>query len=213
MPLWANVVGPFHNPSETYQYYDLPFCRPSQMGRPKRKYKRADLGEVLEGDRLVTGPFDLPFRVDKHREKLCSVPLDAQNLERLQRAVRDDYYFQMFYDDLPLWGFLGKVERPVRAGVSNRASDDRLFLFTHTHFDVLYNGDRVIRIDVSTDPMAEVDITTGPEGGGPRRPLSPTRWNGRRRSSRLSAGWRSTPSTVSYLSTWRSTGSRSSTAV
>jgi len=166
VPLWANVVGPFHNPSETYQYYDLPFCRPSQMGRPKRKYKRADLGEVLEGDRLVTGPFELPFRVDKEeRQKLCSVPLEGRNLERLQRAVRDDYYFQMFYDDLPLWGFLGKVEKPVRPGV-DRASDDRLFLFTHTHFDVFYNGDRVIRIDVSTDPMAEVDITTGPEGGG-----------------------------------------------
>jgi len=28
VPLYANKVGPFHNPSETYRYYDLPFCAP-----------------------------------------------------------------------------------------------------------------------------------------------------------------------------------------
>ena len=28
VPLYANKVGPFPNPSETYQYFDLPFCRP-----------------------------------------------------------------------------------------------------------------------------------------------------------------------------------------
>jgi hypothetical protein len=28
VPLYANKVGPFHNPSETYRYFDLPFCAP-----------------------------------------------------------------------------------------------------------------------------------------------------------------------------------------
>ena len=28
VPLFANKVGPFNNPSETYQYYSLPFCKP-----------------------------------------------------------------------------------------------------------------------------------------------------------------------------------------
>ena len=158
VPLWANVVGPFHNPSETYRYYDLPFCRPSQMGRPKRVQKRQDVGEVLEGDRLVTGPYQMPFRVDKPREELCTVPLKGKELEQLQRAVRDDYYFQMYYDDLPIWGFLGKVEKLVRAGVE---TEERLYLFTHFSFDILYNEDRVIQIDVSTDPLASVDITPG----------------------------------------------------
>ncbi|PNX84584.1 phagocytic receptor 1b-like protein [Trifolium pratense] len=27
VPLYANKVGPFHNPSETYRYLDLPFCK------------------------------------------------------------------------------------------------------------------------------------------------------------------------------------------
>ena len=28
VPLWYNKVGPYNNPQETYQYFDLPFCRP-----------------------------------------------------------------------------------------------------------------------------------------------------------------------------------------
>ncbi|CAL9168009.1 unnamed protein product, partial [Musa hybrid cultivar] len=28
VPLYANKVGPFHNPSETFRSYDLPFCSP-----------------------------------------------------------------------------------------------------------------------------------------------------------------------------------------
>ena len=54
----------------------------------------------------------------------------------------------MFYDELPIWGFIGKVERlPGGGGVKPK---ERLSLFTHIHFDVLYNGDRVIQVDIST---------------------------------------------------------------
>jgi hypothetical protein len=27
----------------------------------------------------------------------------------LVQAVRDDWYYQMYYDNLPVWGFIGKV--------------------------------------------------------------------------------------------------------
>jgi hypothetical protein len=136
----------------------------------------------------------------------------------LRKAVEGDYYFQMFLDDdLPVWGFIGKVERvPPKRAVSaalreggagagkggaeeeeggegdgggggreeprgkphdSRAFADggggekRLYLFTHFHFDVGYNGDRVIELNVSTaaaDPTKTVDITAPkqPEGGG-----------------------------------------------
>ena len=28
VPVMVNHVGPYKNPSETYNYYDLPFCKP-----------------------------------------------------------------------------------------------------------------------------------------------------------------------------------------
>jgi metal-sulfur cluster biosynthetic enzyme len=39
--------------------------------------------------------------------------------------------------------------------------DARYFLFTHIDFDIKYNGDNVIEINVSTDPQAAVDISDG----------------------------------------------------
>lgn len=37
---------------ETYQYYDLPFCRPGGADG-KLKHKREGLGEVVDGNRQV----------------------------------------------------------------------------------------------------------------------------------------------------------------
>ena len=59
----------------------------------------------------------------------------------------------MYYDDLPVWGFIGKVEKVVKTGARKH------FLFTHFHFEVSYNDDEVIEINVSSDPQRTVDIT------------------------------------------------------
>lgn len=62
----------------------------------------------------------------------------------------------MFYDDLPIWGFIGKVEPLMKPGEKTVL---RCYLFTHIHFDFLYNDNRVIEVNVSTDPAKSVDIT------------------------------------------------------
>eukprot|EP00960_Hanusia_phi_P026788 746463-Hanusia_phi.AAC.12 len=56
VPLFANKVGPFANPSEQYEYYTLPFCAPREEFR-----KSQHLGEVLAGDRMMKTLFNLPF--------------------------------------------------------------------------------------------------------------------------------------------------------
>jgi len=107
VPLYANKVGPFHNPVETYMYYDLPFCRPVDGIEHKPEY----LGEVIDGNRLVGTPYNVDFRVDRDHERLCSKELDVGELKKFRKSVADDYYFQMYYDELPIWGFIGKMEK------------------------------------------------------------------------------------------------------
>eukprot|EP00898_Chlorokybus_atmophyticus_P005779 jgi/Chlat1/6201/Chrsp44S05799 len=136
---------------ETYQYYDLPFCPPAAGVQ----HKSEDLGEVLNGDRLASSLYDLSFRVDREMQPLCNQRLGKDELEKFRRAVRDDYYFQMYYDDLPIWGFVGKMEKIVRGG----GTEFRYYLFTHVHFEINYNEDKVIEINVSTDPTRTVDIS------------------------------------------------------
>ena len=75
--------------TETYQFYNLPFCTPTS-----KEYKTEGLGEVLEGDRLVTTPYDIRFRVDKDNELLCSRQLNDRDLAKFRKAVQKDYYFQ-----------------------------------------------------------------------------------------------------------------------
>ena len=107
--------------AQTYQYYDFPFCR-SPEGV---KRERTDLGEVLGGDRLAKSPYEIEFGIDKENVDLCTQFLERKEVEKFRRAVKNDYYFQMSFDDLPIWGFIGKVEKIMRGGA---AAESRYFL-------------------------------------------------------------------------------------
>ncbi|XP_004297804.1 PREDICTED: transmembrane 9 superfamily member 1-like [Fragaria vesca subsp. vesca] len=150
VPLYANKVGPFHNPSETYRYFDLPFCSPGDV-----KEKKEALGEVLNGDRLVSAPYKLEFRKEKDTEVACRRKLTKEEVAEFRKAVEKDYYFQMYYDDLPIWGFLGKVDKEGKTD----PSEYKYFLYKHIQFEILYNKDRVIEIGAKMDPHSVVDLT------------------------------------------------------
>ena len=48
------------SPQETYNYYYLPFCKPSVPGKPKHKW--GGLGEVLQGNELIDSQLEVKFR-------------------------------------------------------------------------------------------------------------------------------------------------------
>ncbi|WCJ41821.1 Transmembrane 9 superfamily member 5 [Euphorbia peplus] len=152
VPLFVNKIGPLQNPSETYEYYDLPFCRPDNV-----ILKQETLGEVLNGDRLSSSLYNLKFREDKTGVTICNKKLNLDDIMRFRDAILNEFYFQMYIDDLPLWGFIGKVEE--QSWVVDEKKKLRFFLFKHVQFDVLYNGDRVIEVSGFSDPNHSVDIT------------------------------------------------------
>jgi hypothetical protein len=82
---------------ETYQYYNLPFCQP----KDGKEYKTEFLGEVLEGDRLVTTPYSLKFRTDVDQTVLCEKKLTSDELKKFREAVKQDFYFQVREGDPP----------------------------------------------------------------------------------------------------------------
>ena len=50
MTLWVNKVGPYNNPQETYNYYELPFCKVETEHPPKHPVCLWSwLNQVLEG--------------------------------------------------------------------------------------------------------------------------------------------------------------------
>lgn len=58
------------------------------------KHKTEDLGEVLEGDRMVTTMYNVTFKTDKSLEELCSTVLTVDQVKKFRKAVEQDYYFQ-----------------------------------------------------------------------------------------------------------------------
>ncbi|KAL6001371.1 Cellular adhesion and filamentous growth protein [Asimina triloba] len=85
--------------------------------------------------------------------------LSKEEVAQFRNAVIKDYYFQMYYDDLPIWRFIGKVDKEGK----NDPSECKYYLYRHLQFDIQYNMDRVIEINVRTDPSALVGLTDDKE--------------------------------------------------
>ena len=178
--------------SETYKYYDLPFCRPGfdiklmflfvfllyyvvtsiyftegfsllfVLWADYLKEKKQTISELLNGDHLIDAPYRLDFRVDKEFEVVCQKNLTKEEVSQFRSAIKRDFIFQMYYDDLPIWAFLGRVDLPI---LDNKANMDsyRYLLYKHIDFDIFFNKDSVVKINARTDPILMVDLTEDKE--------------------------------------------------
>mmetsp|Transcript_6274 Transcript_6274/g.9514 ORF Transcript_6274/g.9514 Transcript_6274/m.9514 type:complete len:602 (-) Transcript_6274:315-2120(-) len=158
IPVIVNKIGPFHNPTETYHYYSLPFCRSGGKSRTHRQ----DLGEILVGDRKVMSPYEITFMDNVPWRMLCERSLSERELKAFADAIRNDFYFEMFVDGLPMWGYVGEEEGEELLLGNLEAS--RRYLYPHLHFSLGYNNDQVVSVNVSTNPQRKVDITDELEG-------------------------------------------------
>jgi len=144
VPFFVNKIGPYSNPTESYEYYSLPFCQPDNI-----EHKHASIGDDLSGDHKVSSLYDIRFRVPIHWTSLCGKhPLSVKDIKSFQKAIDKYYYFEMLYDDLPLRGFIGTVDKEIRNGEEIK----HYYLFKHLHFHILYNGDQIIYANVTADP-------------------------------------------------------------
>ncbi|KAK4363547.1 hypothetical protein RND71_018788 [Anisodus tanguticus] len=119
----------------------------------KLEKKNESLGEVLNGDRLTFAPYKLEFLVDKDAKVISKKRLTKEEVAQFRTAVTLDYFVQMYYDDLPIWAFLGKVERE---GIDD-PNEYKSHIFTFYKFDIYYHKDRVIEINLRTDLSFKTD--------------------------------------------------------
>lgn len=155
----ANTVGPFNNPTETYPYYSLPFCR----SQGKQTYHEQDLGETLSGARKMATPYELTFLDPVKWRSLCQEFLPATSIKNLKEAIEYDYFFEFFVDDLPMWGYIGEVvHEEFLLGKSIQGA--KVFLYPHLHFTIGYNNDQIVSANVTTNPEQRKDITDTKQG-------------------------------------------------
>merc|ERR1719460_1445703 len=78
VPVYANKVGPFANPSETYEFYDMPFCKPDSV-----QYMDQDIGQMLRGDRFVNTLYGIKFQGTIRNKRICRKELTAADTKKL----------------------------------------------------------------------------------------------------------------------------------
>jgi transmembrane 9 superfamily member 3 len=73
---------------------------------------------------------------DVPKQKICTLPLDASTVATFKRAVQKHYWYELFIDDLPVWGFVGPPPEETK-------DDQNIYIYTHKSFDINYNDNRV----------------------------------------------------------------------
>lgn len=130
--VWVNGIGPYHNRQETYDYFQLPFC----VGSATVKHRHESLGEALLGVNLMNSGIAVNFLQPVVNASICIAHLDSQKVEMLRHAVLLDYWYQIYMDDLPIFGFIGDKK------------ENDVFLYTHKDFTIKHNGHQIIEVGI-----------------------------------------------------------------
>ncbi|XP_058053760.1 transmembrane 9 superfamily member 3 isoform X2 [Anopheles bellator] len=133
--LWMNTVGPYHNRQETYAYFSLPFCVGAKQSI---NHYHETMSEALQGVELEFSGYEIDFKDDISPTEICMVELTEDKLKAFVYAVKNQYWYQMYIDDLPIWGVVGKEE------------DKKYYIYTHKKFDISFNGKQIV--DVTLTP-------------------------------------------------------------
>ncbi|XP_053651003.2 transmembrane 9 superfamily member 1 [Cherax quadricarinatus] len=148
--LYVNKVGPYFNPHETYHYYQLPVCRPKII-----EHKSLTLGEVLDGDRMAKSDYKIRYKENIQNRKLCDLILSEQEVQYLREAIEEHYYYEFVINDIPVRDFIGHLEESGFIPHTHK-----VFLWTHQHFNIYYNGDKIIYVNATKEhsPISLDDV-------------------------------------------------------
>ena len=147
--LWVNTIGPFHNPTETYAYYDLPYCHPEHG--IERAHRPAGIGETLEGYELRNSGLKMDFAQNVKDEEVCEMVLNEETAKKFRDATNRQYWYELVVDDLPMWGMVGEVlhDTTKNSMVSH--------IFTHRTLSLSYSGNQIIEVNLTSENPVPIE--------------------------------------------------------
>jgi transmembrane 9 superfamily protein 3 len=172
--VWTDKVGPYNNPQETYRYKTLGLC---EMEGDDIQVEQGELsiGEAMEGHDFFNSPrVKIDFGKETPKTKICNMVLTKEHAQTLGPMINDNYWYQLYLDDLPIWAFVGEhknfgldVSRFAKLLREKNGTQQAMALpqgappvpkhlkgkplpriFTHRHFTLFRNGDQVIEVDM-----------------------------------------------------------------
>ncbi|VDP73463.1 unnamed protein product [Schistosoma mattheei] len=134
--LWMNTIGPYHNRQETYGYFTLPFCRGPKISI---EHTHETLGEALQGTELQYSGIDIRFKIDVNSDAYIA----------FSKAVEQQYWYQMYLDDLPIWAVVGEVSK-----------DGHPSIWTHKELEIGYNENQIVFVNLINGDLTPLKLNT-----------------------------------------------------
>mmetsp|Transcript_117659 Transcript_117659/g.175740 ORF Transcript_117659/g.175740 Transcript_117659/m.175740 type:complete len:647 (+) Transcript_117659:35-1975(+) len=182
--LWVNKVGPYANPQEAYEYYALPYCAPQTKHHPDEggrfnEWKGHNMGEILGGHALRHSGHDITFLKSSSQPEKCTTPaLTKEHADHFKKAAQHRWFYQMYLDDLPVWGMVGEMlPKADKFSVKEKDDLDRLdhmtdlddaaiaglhpYVYTVRNLVISYNNDQIVKVDLTSDPKSLVEVKEG----------------------------------------------------
>ncbi|CAI9303108.1 unnamed protein product [Lactuca saligna] len=82
---------------------------------------------------------------------ICELKLDEANVKHFKEAIDNNYWFEFFMDDLPLWGFVGELH-------SDTNSDNMHMIFTHKNISLQYNKGQIIHVNLTQENPKPLEV-------------------------------------------------------
>lgn len=120
-----------------------------KAGAQKHKMR---MGETIMGDRKETSPYEISYGDNIDWRLLCTETLGPKELQKFKDAIHNNYFFEMFVEDLPMWGYIGDASNEDM--ILGEVEGSKTILFPHLHFKLGTNNDQIVSVSVITDVRA-----------------------------------------------------------
>ena len=144
------------------------------------------LGERLGGNALRHSGHDLTYPAPDVVDgatgvlEMCTTPpLTEAQVALFTTAAEDQWFYLMYLDDLPVWGMVGEMLPDLAAAKGEDFGNDlrhleeavahhaehggefRAYVYTKRTLHVSFNGDRIVRVDLTSEPASLVEVKEG----------------------------------------------------
>jgi len=143
------------------------------------------LGELLGGHSLRSSGHDLVYAPESAsvKEECTTLPLTQEQAELFAHAVAEHWFYQLYLDELPVWGMVGEILSENDPAQSSYTTSDPHstsmastrgmslaileqkgllpYVYTERVLHISYNKDRIVKLDLTSEPHSLVRIKSG----------------------------------------------------
>jgi transmembrane 9 superfamily member 3 len=163
----------------------LPYCAPKTKHHPDaenstNKFNKnawQSIGEHLSGHSLRHSGHDITFDFQTKTESCTTKPLNEAEAAKFRHAIQHRWFYQMYLDDLPVWGMVGELLPPETGSLTVKEKDDlaRLdhvmdvadlgnyvpYVYTSRNLVIRYHDNQIVEVDLTSDPATLQKVAAG----------------------------------------------------